>query len=84
MVISELKAHLFLPTASPITDPEASATASLYAEALEKGLIGSFRGVVAACRASGQRRQQLQQTIQEGNEKGYWKGKLPEQCMPLQ
>ena len=73
-IISEFKTHPFLP--STISIPQAAA--QRYSEALKKDLIGGCRGVVSACRASGQRRQELQNVIKEGNEKGYWKGKLPD------
>jgi hypothetical protein len=79
-VLSELKTHPFVPsTASTSTDCEVQAAQQRYSDALEKDLIGSCRGIVTACRrASGQRRQELQNVIREGNEMGYWKGKLPD------
>ncbi|KAF5383852.1 hypothetical protein D9615_003798 [Tricholomella constricta] len=53
-----------------------SATKS-YLQSLEADLIGTCRSVVAACRASGQRRQELRRIICEGNEKDTWRGELP-------
>ena len=48
-----------------------------YKQAILANPIGKKRGLVAACRSSGQRRRQLKQTIIDGNLTGYWKGKLP-------
>ncbi|KAF9463606.1 ribonuclease H-like domain-containing protein, partial [Collybia nuda] len=48
-----------------------------YLHSLETGLIGTCRSVVAACRVSGQRRQELRRIICEGNEKETWDGELP-------
>ncbi|KAJ6473957.1 hypothetical protein C8R47DRAFT_1053485 [Mycena vitilis] len=44
----------------------------LYAEALEADPVGKTRQIVAACRASGQRRADVKQIIQDGNEKFLW------------
>ncbi|KAH7903910.1 ribonuclease H-like domain-containing protein, partial [Hygrophoropsis aurantiaca] len=49
----------------------------VYADALALDPIGECREIVAACRSSGQRRRRLKAVIKEGNEKGYWEGKLP-------
>lgn len=48
-----------------------------YKQAILANPIGKKRGLVAACRSSGQRRRQLKQTTIDGNLTGYWKGKLP-------
>ncbi|KAG2144382.1 uncharacterized protein EDB93DRAFT_1087575, partial [Suillus bovinus] len=40
-------------------------------------------GIVSACCASGQRHHCLQAVIQEGNENGYWRGKLPDRKSTL-
>ncbi|KAF5372361.1 hypothetical protein D9615_009320 [Tricholomella constricta] len=48
-----------------------------YLQSLETDLIGTCRSVVAACRASGQRRQELRRIICEGNERDTWRGELP-------
>jgi len=49
-----------------------------YASALTGDPVGRVRSVVAACRASGQRRQGLKATIIEGNVSKRWIGKLPD------
>ncbi|KAJ8581993.1 hypothetical protein M405DRAFT_776899, partial [Rhizopogon salebrosus TDB-379] len=49
-----------------------------YVRALENDPIGGCREIVSACRSSGQRRRRLQAVIKEGNENGYWRGKLPD------
>jgi hypothetical protein len=48
----------------------------LYLKALESDLIARVRKLVAACRVSSQRRQDLQRIIREGNDKGLWAGKI--------
>ncbi|KAJ2928061.1 hypothetical protein H1R20_g9035, partial [Candolleomyces eurysporus] len=48
----------------------------LYLDALESDLIARVRALVAACRKSSQRRQDLQKIIREGNNKGLWAGKI--------
>ncbi|KAJ6552172.1 hypothetical protein B0H10DRAFT_1262256 [Mycena sp. CBHHK59/15] len=44
----------------------------LYAQALESDPIGNSRQIVAACRASGQRRADIKQIIIDGNDKFLW------------
>jgi hypothetical protein len=46
-----------------------------YREALERDVVGAARKLVNACRASGQRREVLENTIQEGNKQGWFKDK---------
>ncbi|TEB20236.1 hypothetical protein FA13DRAFT_1645125, partial [Coprinellus micaceus] len=46
-----------------------------YLAALESDLIARVRKLVAACRVSSQRRQDLQRIIAEGNDKCSWRGK---------
>jgi len=43
-----------------------------YRAALVADVIGTARKLVAACRSSGQRREDFELTIQEGNEAGSW------------
>lgn len=43
-----------------------------YRAVLEADVIGTTRKLVTACRASGQRREDLKLTIKEGNEAGSW------------
>ena len=40
---------------------------SAYAIALDSDVVGKVRSLVSACRASGQRREDLRSTIMEGN-----------------
>ncbi|KAF8833107.1 hypothetical protein BDN67DRAFT_1060585 [Paxillus ammoniavirescens] len=47
-----------------------------YVATLERDLVGTGQGVVTACRASGQRRWDLRKLIEDGNDSGYWKGKM--------
>ena len=47
-----------------------------YANALESDVVGKARSLVSACRASGQRREDFQSTITEGNSsKSFLNGK---------
>lgn len=43
-----------------------------YRAALKTDIIGVVRKLVAACRVSGQRREDFELTIQEGNKAGIW------------
>jgi hypothetical protein len=47
-------------------------TAKEYRAALTADVIGTARKLVAACRVSGQRREDFELTIREGNEAGSW------------
>lgn len=47
-------------------------TAKEYCAALAADVIGTARKLVAACRVSGQRREDFELTICEGNEAGSW------------
>ncbi|KAG2124354.1 hypothetical protein DEU56DRAFT_744665, partial [Suillus clintonianus] len=49
-----------------------------YANSLSNEPVGQCRDIVNSCRQSGQRRQRLQAVIEQGNNNGYWKGKLPD------
>ncbi|KAH7918269.1 hypothetical protein BV22DRAFT_1024860, partial [Leucogyrophana mollusca] len=60
------------------TDVNMQNSLKTYAAALANDPVGRCREIVAACRVSGQRRHRLKAVIKEGNEKGYWKGKLPD------
>jgi hypothetical protein len=46
-----------------------------YRDALERDVVGAARKLVNACRASGQRREVLENTIREGNKQGWFKDK---------
>lgn len=43
-----------------------------YRTALAANIVGTARKLVTACRASGQRREDFELTIREGNEAGTW------------
>lgn len=43
-----------------------------YLAVLKEDVVSSARSLVTACRASGQRREDLQNTISEGNDDGGW------------
>lgn len=43
-----------------------------YWTALKDDVVVSARSLVSACRASGQRREDLESTIEDGNERGGW------------
>ncbi|KAG1731187.1 uncharacterized protein EDB91DRAFT_1058878, partial [Suillus paluster] len=49
-----------------------------YANSLSNEPVGQCRDIVNSCRHSGQRRRWLQAVIEQGNNNGYWKGKLPD------
>lgn len=55
--------------AMPLPD---GVTVEGYRDALAADIIGTARKLVAACRASGQRRAEFELTIREGNEAGSW------------
>jgi hypothetical protein len=44
-------------------------------DTLERDIVGVVRKLVNACRASGQRREVLENTIREGNKQGWFKDK---------
>jgi hypothetical protein len=56
----------------------ASTDLHVYTNALSNEPVRQCHGIVNACRHSGQRRRRLQAVIEEGNNNGYWKGKLPD------
>ena len=76
-ILNELKEN---PLASAHESHGSSAYAALdaYADVLASDPIGGCRKIVAACRASGQRQRRLKDVIKEGNESGFWRGKLPD------
>lgn len=67
---------IFDPDISP-TDPLFEATQALrddveYWQTLKNDVVGRARRLVAACRASGQRREDFKSIIVDGNENGSW------------
>ncbi|KDQ05812.1 hypothetical protein BOTBODRAFT_84963, partial [Botryobasidium botryosum FD-172 SS1] len=58
--------------------PESSAQNSQYAKILTGDLIKKVRQLVTACRASGQWREDLRNTISDGNDRGIWELRVVE------
>ncbi|KAJ7679980.1 hypothetical protein B0H17DRAFT_943665, partial [Mycena rosella] len=57
--------------------PEFLAADPEYWQVLQNDVVGLARSIVTACRASGQRRADFEETIEKGNENGGW-GEPPE------
>lgn len=76
--LAALKANPSAPLSNILegADPITIANVKKYVATLERDLVGTGRGVVTACRASGQRRRDLRKLIEDGNDSGYWKGKM--------
>ncbi|KAG1843845.1 hypothetical protein C8R48DRAFT_564215, partial [Suillus tomentosus] len=73
----EMRGIPFDHTGNPPTHLSASTDLHVYADALSNESVGQCRSIVNACRHSGQcRRRRLKAIIKEGNNNGYWKGKL--------
>ncbi|KAF4618018.1 hypothetical protein D9613_012860 [Agrocybe pediades] len=49
-----------------------------YEDALNSDVVAKCRSLVTACRASGQRREELQATIKEGNKSKHYSKEIPE------
>lgn len=77
-ILAELKKNPRVPLLAAPTDSANKPALQAYVKTLERDPVGQCRGIVSACRASGQRPRCLQAVIQEGNENGYWRGKLPD------
>lgn len=58
--------------ANSLSNDEERKRAIKYADALAADPVGRVRSLVAACRASGQRREDLRAVIINGNETGRW------------
>ncbi|KIK75277.1 hypothetical protein PAXRUDRAFT_19136 [Paxillus rubicundulus Ve08.2h10] len=76
--LAALKANPSAPLSNILegADPMTIANVKKYVATLECDLVGTGRGVVTACCASGQRRRDLCKLIEDGNDSGYWKGKM--------
>jgi hypothetical protein len=70
-VLKELKENPRLPVVTSSSSLPFAQLAA-YADAVESDPISGGRQIVAACRASGQRRSDLQQVIIQGNEAKTW------------
>jgi len=77
-ILLELDANPCIPVLAASTDPADQPALQAYARALKNDPIGECQKIVSACRSSRQRRRRLQAVISEGNENGYWRGKLPD------
>ncbi|KAG2059651.1 hypothetical protein BDR06DRAFT_979789 [Suillus hirtellus] len=77
-ILKELKENPVVPVLEAPTHLSASTDLHVYADALSNEPVGQCRSIVNACRHSGQCRRRLQAIIEEGNNNGYWKGKLPD------
>lgn len=71
-VLDELKKHPRIPVIESSDDPEQAEHLEAYAQALESDPVNGSRKIVAACRASGQRRSDLRSIIKQGNERFLW------------
>jgi hypothetical protein len=80
-VIKEFNDNPYNPVIQSAPDPSApSHDLQLYAAALESKPITRTREIVAVCRRSGQRRAELTDAIEKGNETSSWPvigGKVP-------
>lgn len=77
-ILKELKENPVVPVLEAPTHLSASTDLHVYADALSNEPVGQCCGIVNACRHSGQCRHCLQAIIEEGNNNGYRKGKLPD------
>lgn len=78
-ILKELKDNPIRPVLEALPASLSTSTdLHIYANALSNEPVGQCRDIVNSCRHSGQRRRRLQAVIEEGNNNGYWKGKLPD------
>ena len=71
-IIKELKDKPSTPVLATAPNPSMPSEELVkYANALSSDPVGMVRNIVAICRKSGQRREQLKALIAEGNEKGF-------------
>lgn len=77
-ILKELKENPIGPVLEAPASLSPSMDRHIYANALSNDPVGQCRDIVNSCRHSGQRRRRLQAVIEEGNNNGYWKGKLPD------
>jgi hypothetical protein len=72
-ILKELKENGYDPVIATSIDPMGpSAELIEYATAVESDLVGRTRGIVAVCRKSGQRREDLKKVINTGNSSNAW------------
>jgi hypothetical protein len=77
-ILKELKENPVVPVLEVPAHLSALTDLHVYADTLSNEPVGQCRGIVNACRHSGQRHRRPQAVIEEGNNNGYWKGKLPD------
>lgn len=72
-ILAKLESNPILPSLTlTSTEPEKHKALRRYADALKARPIHKIRRLVAACRASGQRRQDLTDAIRKGNQDHAW------------
>lgn len=72
-ILKELKENPYQPVIASLTDSTgASEALRQYANALSSDPVGGTREIVAICRKSGQRREELQKVIVAGNNSNSW------------
>lgn len=72
-ILAELKENPYWPVIESSTDPSGpNQELKEYARAVESNPVGHTRNIVAVCRKSGQRREELQRVIVSGNEQCVW------------
>jgi len=72
-ILKELKDNGYDPVIATSTDPTGpSAKLIEYATAVESNPVGRTRGIVAVCRKSGQRHEDLKNVIITGNSSNAW------------
>lgn len=62
----------------PVTPGEEERQRDKYARILDIDPVSLVRDIVRACRASGERRADLRETIRQGNEQNAWDEPIPE------
>ncbi|KAF8149540.1 hypothetical protein B0H34DRAFT_667783 [Crassisporium funariophilum] len=76
-IAQELKDAPHMVTATLSMADDGREERELYQAALEANPIGKARAIVAAMRASGQRREDLREVIDQGNKDGCWAEVIP-------
>ncbi len=72
-ILEELKENGYDPVVATSADPAGpSAKLIEYATAVESDPVGHTRGIVAVCRESSQRREDLEKVINTGNSSNAW------------
>lgn len=72
-ILKELKENPYQPVIASLTDSTGGSEAlRQYANALSSDPVASTREIVAICRKSGQRREELQKVIVAGNHSNSW------------